>query len=257
MLTSILTVVLIELMNLPGTQTVFFTNRNGLFDAIPACWQNMTEEERRKLCSLFDKFTGSWSIDNVKEVMRLGLCYFNDIPKLRGCYFMTKEDFYIFFDPTTSAEPEDNNPTPNRRHWMLNRDFSGFSLVPSHLLDPYKANESRENAANLFCCMINFVASNHGFNTGGQLCPPPYLDVEVTDKQKELLNPTSRDVQMGAILDQCVGKKAERKISRRRLDIVQVNVNSYARILNGAAQLDNIQTFTQLADSMSTFSGER
>ena len=37
--------------------------------------------------------------------------------------------------------------------------------------------------------------------------PPPYLDVEVTDKQKELLNPTSRDVQMGAILDQCVEKK--------------------------------------------------
>ena len=60
--------------------------------------------------------------------------------------------------------------------------------------------------------MTNFVASNHGFNTGGKLCPSPYLDVEVTDEQKELLNPTSRDVQMGAILDQCVGKKAERKL---------------------------------------------
>ena len=69
---------------------------------------------------------------------------------------------------------------------MLYRDFSGFSLAPSHILDLYKANKSRENAAKLFCCMTNFVASNHGFNTGGQLCPYPYLDVEVTDKQKEV-----------------------------------------------------------------------
>ena len=81
--------------------------------------------------------------------------------------------------------------------------------------------------------------------------------MEVTDEKKELLNPTSRDVQMGAILDQCVGKKAERKISRQRIDIVQGNVNSYARILNGAAQIDNIRTFTQLASSMSTFTVKR
>ena len=81
--------------------------------------------------------------------------------------------------------------------------------------------------------------------------------MEVTDEQKELLNPTSRDVQTGAFLYQCVGKKAERKISRWRLDIVQGNINSYARILNGSAQLDNIRTFTQLAASMSTFSLER
>ena len=61
---------------------------------------------------------------------------------------------------------------------------------------------------------------------------------------------------MGAILDQCVGKKEERKITRRSLYIFQVNVNRYACILNGAAQLDNILTFTQLSASMSTFSVE-
>ena len=69
----------------------FLTNRNGLFDAMPVCWQHMKEEERRKMCSLFDTFTGSWSVDSVKEVMRLGFCSFNYIPKLRDCYFITKE----------------------------------------------------------------------------------------------------------------------------------------------------------------------
>ena len=200
----------------------------------------MTDEERRKFCSLFDTFTGSWSVGNVKEVMRFDLCSFNDIPKIRGCYFMTKEYSSVFVDPTTSAEPEDNNSTPNLRQWILDRHFSGFSLAPSCLLDPYKTNKSRENASKLFCCMTNVFASNHGFNTGVQLCPSPYLGVEVTDEQKELLNPTSHYVQMGVILDQCVGKKAERKISRRRLYIVQGNVNRYARILNGAAHFDNI-----------------
>ena len=57
-----------------------------------------------------------------------------------------------------------------------------------------------------------FVASIHGFNMRGKLCPYPYLDVEVTDKQKELLNPDSCDVLIGAILDHCVGKKVERKL---------------------------------------------
>ena len=148
---------------------------------MPACWQRITEEDRRKLCSLFDTFTRIWSVDNVKEVMRLGLLYFYDIHKIRGCYFITKEDSSVVVDPTTSAEPTDKNPTPNRRQWMIDRYFSGFSLAPSHILDPYKANKSRENAAKLFGCMTNFVASNHGFNTGGQLCPSPYLGVEVTD----------------------------------------------------------------------------
>ena len=36
--------------------------------------------------------------------------------------------------------------------------------------------------------------------------------MEVTDEQKELLNPNSCDVQMGAILDPCVGKRQRVKL---------------------------------------------
>ena len=76
----------------------FFTNRNGLFDVVPACWQHMIEEERRKLCSLFDTFTGSWSV------------------------------------ATTLAEP---SATTTNNKWMLDKHFSGFAFAPNHLLNPF------------------------------------------------------------------------------------------------------------------------
>ena len=39
--------------------------------------------------------------------------------------------------------------------------------------------------------------------------------------------------------------------------MVHGNVNIYARILNGEAQLENVKTFTQLAASMSSFQAEK
>lgn len=217
----------------------------------------MIEEERRKLCSLFDKFTGSWSVENVQEVMRLGLCLLNDIPKLRGCYTMLKEDPSVFVDPITSADPA---ATTTNNQWILDKHFSGFAFAPNHLLTPYIENRlNRANAGKLFCYMTNFVASNSQFVKGderlyqssyidyfgrvkifgttnqGQLYPSSFLDVVFSDEQQELLNPTCRDVQMGAIIDQCIGIKATRNVARRRLDMVQGNFNSYACILNGEA----------------------
>ena len=73
----------------------------------------------------------------------------------------------------------------------------------------------------------------------------------------DLLNPTPRDVQLGAIIDQCVGQKAKKRIARRRIDIVTGNVNSYARILNGPTQLEKLKTYNQLAASMAEIQKEK
>ena len=97
---------------------------------------------------------------------------------------------------------------------------------------------SREIAGKLFVHMTNFVASNHGWHKGGDMIPSAYLDAELTKDQIDLLNPTARDVQLGAILDQCIGQKAKKIIAKRRIDIVTGNVNSYARMLNGPTQLE-------------------
>jgi hypothetical protein len=72
-----------------------------------------------------------------------------------------------------------------------------------------------------------------------------------------LLNPTPRDIQIGAILDQCAGVNATKSIAKRRVEMISGNINSYARIFNGPAQLDNIKTYNQLAASMAIVCRER
>ena len=89
------------------------------------------------------------------------------------------------------------------------------------------------------------------------MVPSTYLHVEVTQDQVDLLNPTPRDVQIGAIIDQCIGKKAKKKIARRRIDFVTGNVNSYARILNGPAQIEKIKTYNQLSASIAQLQRDR
>ena len=63
----------------------------------------MNEEERRKICSLFDTFSDVWSTVNLRQVMYLKFIKLDDIEKLRGCYFTTKEDSSIFVEMDTSS----------------------------------------------------------------------------------------------------------------------------------------------------------
>lgn len=257
----------------------FFTNRTSLFDAMPAVWQHMKEGERRQVCSLFDTFNGDWSTDNLKEVMALATVRLEDVDKLRGCYIMSKEDSSVFVDPITPEEPP--VVSKKKRQWMLDQDYQGFAFAPQHLLQSFREDKkkhprqtigplpkggvgfgwpngrNRKTAADLFCHMTNFVASNHGWRKGGNLAPSSYLDVHFMEDQEELLNPTARDIQIGAIIEQCIGKKATKKVARRRVDFVTGNVNSYARILNGPAQLEKIKSYNQLAASMAELQRER
>ena len=80
------------------------------------------------------------------------------------------------------------------------------------------------------------------------MVPSAYLDVEISRDQVDLLNPTPRDVQLGAILDQCTGRKAKKVIANRRID--SITGNSYARILSGPTQLEKIKTYNQLSASI-------
>jgi hypothetical protein len=75
---------------------------------------------------------------------------------------------------------------------------------------PPPEKRSKVIAAKLFCRMTNFVASNHGWHKGTNLVPSNYLDVEIMQDQIDLLNPTPRDVQVGAIVDQCAESQLRR-----------------------------------------------
>ena len=75
--------------------------------------------------------------------------------------------------------------------------------------------------------------------------------------QISLLNLTSRDVQIGAVMDACSGAKAKKRIAKRRTDMVTGNINSYARLCNEPDQLKQLQQYNELTASLSVLNAEK
>jgi len=263
----------------------FFQARTSLMDAMPAVWQHMSDGQRRQLCSLFDTFNNQWTKDNLVKVMKLGFVHLDDMAKLRGCYLTSKEDPSVLLDSSKELT-ESSTSSTTMQQTTLDKDYSAFSLTPTHLMEKYMSDKadhpndddyvfvnviginevvmsswpegrSRSIAGELFCHMTNFVAATHGWHTGGNLVPSTHLDIAISNEQVDLLNPTPHDIQIGAIIDQCVGRYAKRRIARRRIDIISGNINSYARILNGPAELSKIKTYNELTASMAELQKER
>ena len=88
------------------------------------------------------------------------------------------------------------------------------------------------------------------------MIPPPHLNVEITNNQRIALNPTTRDVQIGAVVGQNFSNKAKTNIAKHRIGFMTGNVNSYAQILIGPSQLERISTYNNLAASLSEYHSE-
>ena len=129
----------------------------------------------------------------------------------------------------------DDQPITQKRQLALEKDWAGFAFAPSHLMDPYiddkylDKNDKKGTkkpwvdrdkviAAKIFTNMAYFVSMRHGIESSDDLIPSLHLDVELSGEQRSLLNPSPRDVQLAAILEQCQGKGAARKTSARRID---------------------------------------
>lgn len=188
------------------------------------------------LCAKIDEFptASRWTVEHVKTLLLLGFVHFDDIAKMRGCYLMTKEDDSVFVTPNIDvSDDDDSDQAPSKRQWMLDQDYAGFAFAPSAVMQQYVQNKKDRDVATttLFCHMTNFVAANHGWHHGCDLVPSNYLDIAISPDQVNLLNPTPRDIQIGAILDQCAGVNATKSIAKRRVEMISGNINSYARIL--------------------------
>jgi hypothetical protein len=76
----------------------FFTHQSNLFDAMPALWQKMSENDQCNFCNPFKRFIG----DNRKlltDFVALGCGSVDKIDKQKGCYLVMKEDPSVIFDP--------------------------------------------------------------------------------------------------------------------------------------------------------------
>ena len=254
----------------------FFKNRVGLFDAMPSFWKQMTCQDRHEVVGMIDGFYSSanqngetnsspWTIENVCKLVKY--VALDDINQLRGCYLTTKIDPSVFVEPcraaeiaADAAEAQKLNETLHLFTWKpkvfvdaINRETTRNEN--GHLIGPCGA--ASQNTANSYLTHItNFVAGQHANATKGRkfLEPSSFLNVEVTDDQRYLLQPTASDVLVGNILEDSVGQNAKKKIPKRRINMIAGNISSYSRVLNNQKSLDYISEANLLSSCISEIS---
>lgn len=139
-------------------------------DAMTAVWKNMLEKDRGVTGKLFEEFEkesagdpsrGVWIIDHVRRLMETGLCSYDDVSKLRGCFLAGVEDTSIYHDPLELEEAADAKRKRDhaQRQLALDNDYASFSFMPREMLKEYlvkmkvnaKSEKGREVSAKLFC----------------------------------------------------------------------------------------------------------
>ena len=248
----------------------FYYQRDGIYDAMPACWKNLDEAQRREVAALIKSFYDEsaadsskdpWSVANVKRCLNLGFVKLDEVFKFRAAYLASVGDESIFITPVDDLSPDSNAVAEDNSPLLDTHD--GFALAPKELMTEYKEKRNEpEVQGKLFVHMTNFVATQHVTENKGkedmvQLEPTRGLDVEMTKFQKKLLNPTTKDVMMSELIDQAQGKRAKKKEAKRRQDVINGNIGSYSAILNSEEKLEAVKDYNALAASLGMLNAEK
>jgi hypothetical protein len=183
-----------------------------------------------------------------------------DVRKLRSCYLAAKRDprsVFVYDDrtpscpPTTAAgsvsfhstplhatnqqiscENASNSPQQLQGQEMRQSQIDTIcSWRPVAVLEKYKADQTNKlNQLTFFHHIANFVANQESGNNMN-LVPAAYLNVEVSADQVQLLKPMQKYVMMGSILKDLAGKGAYQLIAKRRIGMIDGNIDSYSRLV--------------------------
>ena len=86
--------------------------------------------------------------------------------------------------------------------------------------------------------------------------PSPWLDVEVQEDQRDLLNPGMQDLLLCTV-EEAYGEGAKKKRALRRQDMIDGNAKSYARVLNSPDRMESLIDFNGLAAVVSEMRREK
>ena len=78
----------------------------------------------------------------------------------------------------------------------------------------------------------------------------------MSDKQRTLINPTQKDALFGFIAYDAKGKGEVQKIAKRRLYVIEGNINSYSKFINDPKILKSINNFKHICSSAAEVSEE-
>jgi len=221
-----------------------------------------------------------WKTSDVKDLVKY--CALDDIVKPRACYLTAKidpsvivgcdiggdiavvvakknsvADYFTFMPPKLTAEYKDSIAgLPARQvddEEATGRIFGEGSLTVDLTKEPLFRTEAQKK---LFDHMCNKACESEWNNEKGRQ-PSAYVNVEVSTVQQQMLNPSYKHVLMGFICYDVRGEGAKQKIAKRRINLVEGNVNSYSRCLNDPGRLASIKEMNQLAASVAQVTADQ
>ena len=173
-----------------------------------------------------------------------------DVFKLRACYLTAK----VYPSVIVRLIEEESSNIQNDSAFPIDQFCS---WKPSDLLAKYRDNKTDISIQKeFFLHVTNYVAQKHWDIGHATVAPAGFLNIEISDNQQTLLNPTQKDVLFGFIAYDAKGKEAVQKIAKRRLYAIEGNVNSYSKFLNDPKILKITNNVKQLCASFTEMSEE-
>ena len=257
-------------------------NEDSIFDAMPGFWKSMQIEERQHVIQRINRLKeeeGEQMWLNKTHLLSLSeLVPLEHVPKLRICHQVVKEhpDVIVGTRRATVLVDGDNSDdaeTHNDRSDTLidltleNRNegtttaqgLNSFMLLPPSLLKEIKEAKTNVETVSaqekLFKHVVKFRNRMNYDKT--KISVSDHLNVEVSEDQQRLLNPTVLDTVAGFLLKDAQGDGAKKRLPQRRLNFVDGQVSAHCSILNSDDRLKLINLSNEVAAVMADIQNDR
>ena len=256
-----------------------FLKEKGRYDSMPAFWRFMPMESFHYFVAAVDnlyanKTEGShdpvWSKSNVPTL----IIFFRleDLSKGRSCCLTVKRDPLLLC--TTEEEHVSNMAECLKSAQKDPAVDDFFSFLPQKLIYKFNADKAdeafvgpfnkrqhknlfkNESQKQLFSHICNYSAQMH-WDDDEDLVPSGFLNVDVTKSQHRLLNLTFNNVLTGLIMYDVNGEVEKKNLSRRRLDAIEGNIDSYSRCLNSSKRMEAMKDHHKLAAAVADIYAEQ
>ena len=222
---------------------------------MPACWKHLDQHQRRDVAALIGSFYDQSKADcskeplalpNIKNLLNLGYVKLDDLEKFHAYYLATQGDDSVFVEPHFIDSSADDTPKVEDGSVLLDK-HEGFALNPKKLIKEFQQKPSDPKAqGNLFRHYTNHTATAHCVasaieKNNGRLIdlePTHGLNVEVSELQWSLLNPTSRGIIFIDMINQAKRERVKKKEAKRNQCFMTGDTNSYSRILKDEKSME-------------------
>ena len=171
----------------------------------------------------------------------------------------------VFVEPHLIDSSDDDTPKVEDDSVLLD-EHDGFSLKPKKLIKEFQQNPGDPKAqGNLFSHYTNHTATAHCVASAiekknGRLIdldPTAGLNVEVSELQRSLLNPTSRDMIVSDIINQAKVERAKKKEAKLKKCFMNGNTDSYSRTLKDKKSMELIVDYNYMAVGLAMLNAEK